>query len=212
MVSEMSQSFPPVTSHEREVEALLNILGSVIIEHSGVYVSVPITSGKRYAKWLNLRNIEPDLTHPDTYQEFQREVLKPNFDHAQSIIRKLRKLFPKALIDPTALRDIDGWTQDDYRYLWGKVIEQYAGTVVVIDGWQYSNGCSYEILVSYQSATYHCPLVLNENLQPLTLEQGLTLVKASIHELKEAELPTEFLEHIAEQLASIALEEICAKP
>jgi hypothetical protein len=208
----MADSFPPMTTHERDVAALLNILGSVIVERSGVYVSAPITSGRRLAQWLGSRNVEFDPSHPESYAEFQREVLEPNCEHAQDIISNLRKKFPNVVIDPTALKDIDSWTQDDYRYLWGKVIEQYASTVVFIDGWQYSNGCSYEFLVSYQSASNQCPLVLNENLKPLTREQGLKLIREAIHELKEAGLSTEFLERVAGQVASTALEEICAEP
>ena len=208
----MKNSFPPQTTHESEVAALLNILGSVIAGRSGVYVSAPITSGMRLARWLRSRNVEFDPSHPESYAEFQREVLEPNCEHAQEIIGNLRTKFPNVVIDPTALKDIDGWTQDDYRYLWGKVIEQYATTVVFIDGWQYSNGCSYEFLVSYQSAADHCPLVLNENLEPLTLEAGLLLIKAAINELNDAGLSTEFLKRVTEQLASTALEEICAEP
>jgi hypothetical protein len=208
----LKNNFPPKSTHEREVEALLNILASVIVGRSAVYVSAPITSGRRLAQWLASRNVEFDPSHPESYAEFQREVLEPNCEHAQDIISNLRKKFPNVVIDPTALKDIEGWTQNDYRDLWGKVIEQYAKTVVFIDGWQYSNGCSYEFLVSYQSASDQCPLVLNENLKPLTLEQGLILIRAAINELKEAELPTEFLERVVEQLASTALEEICAEP
>jgi hypothetical protein len=204
--------FPPATTHEREVEALLNILNSVIVGRSAVYVSAPITSGRRLAQWIGSRNIEFDPSHPENYAEFQREVLEPNCAHAQDIISKLRKEFSTVVIDPTALKDIDGWTQDDYRYLWARVIKRYATTVVFIDGWQYSNGCSYEFLVSYQSAEDHCPLVLNENLKPLTIDQGLTLIRTAITELKEAGLSIEFLERVEEQLATTALEEICAEP
>lgn len=208
----MADSFPPITTHEDEVNALLNMLGCVIVERSAVYVSAPITSGRRLAQWLTTRNVEFDPSHTESAAEFQREVLEPNCKHARDIISNLRKQFPNVVIDPTALKDIDGWTQDDYRYLWAKVIEQYATTVVFIDGWQYSNGCSYEFLVAYQSSNDHCPLVLSENLKPLTLEQGLTLIRAAISELKEAGLSTEFLERVAERLASAAIEEICAKP
>ncbi len=208
----MKNNFPPVTTHEREVEALLNILASVVVGRSAVYVSAPITSGKRLARWVGSRNVEFDPSHPDNHADFEREVLEPNCEHAQEIISNLRKKFPNTVIDPTALKDIDGWTQNDYRYLWAKVIEEYATTVVFIDGWQYSNGCSYEFLVSYQSAKDHCPLVLNEDLKPLTLEQGLILIRAASTELKEAGLSTEFLERVAEQLANIALEEICVEP
>ena len=208
----MADSFPPITAHEREVAALLNVLGSVIIGRSAVYVSAPITSGKRLARWVGSRNVEFDPSHPDNYADFQREVLEPNCEHAQDVISNLRKKFPDVVIDPTALKDIEGWTQNDYRDLWSKVIGEYAKTVVFIDGWQYSNGCSYEFLVSYQSPRDHCPLVLNEDLKPLTLDQGLTLIRAASTELKEAGLSTEFLERIAEQLANIAIEEICVEP
>jgi len=207
----LKNNFPPKTTHEREVFALLNILGSVVVGRSAVYVSAPITSGMRLARWLRSRNVEFDPSHPESYAEFQREVLEPNCEHAQEIIGNLRTKFPNVVIDSTALKDIDGWTQDDYRYLWGKVIEQYATTVVFIDGWQYSNGCSYEFLISYQSASDHCPSVLDENLKPLTLEQGLTLIKAAINELNQAGLSTEFLQQIAGQLASTVPEDLCAK-
>lgn len=175
----MADSFPPITAHEREVAALLNILGSVIVGRAAVYVSAPITSGRRLALWVGSRNVEFDPSHPENQAEFQREVLEPNCAHAQDVVSSLRKKFPNVVIDPTALKDIDGWTQDDYRHLWAKVIEQYATTVVFVDGWQYSNGCSYEFLISYQSASEHCPLVLNENLKPLTIEQGLKHIRAA---------------------------------
>ena len=144
--------------------------------------------------------------------EFQRAVLEPNCEHAQDIIGNLRRRFPNVVIDPTALKDIDGWTQDDYRYLWARAIEQYATTVVFIDGWQYSNGCCYEFLIAYQASNDSRPLVLDEHLKPLSLEQGLSLITAAIDEMKEGDLPTEFLGRVAEQLTKIELEEICAKP
>lgn len=197
----MGNTFPPRTSREGEVHALLNILGSVIPDGSAVYVSAPITSGKRLANWVRLRNMEPDLSHPETYQEFLREVLEPNCEHAKAIVAKLRETVPKALVDPTRLEDIDGWTQDDYRYLWGRVIQQYIETVVFIDGWQYSNGCCYEFLVCYQSSVGKSPTTVSESLKPLTLEAGIALIHKAIRELKSSNLSVAFLEQVAEELA-----------
>ncbi|MGH9957030.1 MAG: hypothetical protein ACREBC_07855 [Pyrinomonadaceae bacterium] len=200
----MRNSFPPSTTHTREVEALLNILASVIVDRTAVYVSVPITSGRRLADWLTSRNLEFDPSHPETYAEFQREVLSPNYEHAQKTIGGLRKQFAAVVVDPTALKDIDGWVQDDYRYLWGRVIELYTRTVVFIDGWQYSNGCSYEFLVSQECSDGERRFVLNEQLEPLTLKTGLSLIQSAIAELRQANIPTEFLEQVAAQLARTA--------
>lgn len=206
----MKSNFPPRTTQEREIDSLLNVLGSVIVDHSGVYVSTPITSGRRFADWSNGRDLDVDLSHPETYQEFRREVLEPNSRHARKIINKLRNLFPKALMDPTALKDIDGWVQDDYRVLWAKVIEQYAGTVVFLDGWQYSNGCAYEFLVG--NGMPHRPSILKETLEPLTLEEGIRLIKAAVIDLNRSRLATDFLQQVLNQLNKLhAPEEVLAE-
>ncbi len=194
----MSLNFPPVTTHERDVDLLVNILASLIEDHAGVYVSTPITSGRRFAEWSNSRDVEIDLSHPETYQDFLREVLEPNSEHAKCVIKKLRGIFSKALIDPTALKDIDGWNQDDYRYLWARVIEKYADTVVFLNGWQYSNGCAYEFLTANGMA--HRPSILKETLEPLTLVEGIRLLKAAVIDLNRSKLATDFLQQVLNQL------------
>lgn len=194
----MKSNFPPRTTHEREIDSLLNVLGSVIVDHSGVYVSTPITSGRRFADWSSGRDFDVDLSHPETYQEFLKEVLEPNSQHARKIINKLRSLFSGALIDPTALKDIDGWTQDDYRVLWAKVIKQYAGTVVFLDGWQYSNGCAYEFLIA--NGMSRRPSILKETLEPLTFEEGTRLIKMAVIDLNRSKLATDFLQQVLNQL------------
>jgi len=205
-------NFPPETTHERELELLLNVLGSVISDQTAVYVSAPITSGRRFANWSSARDLEIDLSQPETYQEFLREVLEPNSKHARKIIRRLRSSFTKALIDPTALKDIEGWTQDDYRVLWARVIEQYAGTVIFLDGWQYSNGCAYEFFIANRLGSDSRPSVLKETLEPLTLEEGIRLIKSAVSELQISSLPTDFLGQVLNELTKLhASEEVLAQ-
>ncbi len=205
----MKFNFPPETTHQREIELLLNVLGSVVSNRSAVYVSTPITSGRRFADWSSGRDLEVDLSHPETYQEFLREVLEPNSAHARKVIRSVRNLFPKALIDPTALKDIEGWIQDDYRVLWAKVIEQYASTVLFLDGWQYSNGCAYEFLVANRLKPR--PSILSEDLQPLTCEDGIKSIKSAVFDLQTSKLPTDFLQKVLMELLKLrASEEVFA--
>jgi hypothetical protein len=182
------------------------VLTSIIEGRGAVYVSAPITSGRRLVEWG--KEYHFDKADPEHQDEFQREVVGPNREHARQIVRQLRREFPGVLIDPTAMEDIEGWTQDDYRYLWGRIIAHSVKTVVYIDGWQYSNGCAYEFLVAWR-----CPVeTLNEELQPLSLEEGLQLIRAAIAELQEAGQKTAFLERVAEELESLkAAEEVCAE-
>jgi hypothetical protein len=174
-----------------------------------VYVSTPITSGRRFADWSNSRASDFDLSHPETYQEFLREVLEPNSEDARTVIKKLRGRFNKTLIDPTALKDIEGWIQDDYRFLWARVIEQYAGTVVFLNGWQYSNGCAYEFLVANQVSP-RC-VILTETLETLTLEQGTHMVNAAIIEFRSSRSPVDFLEHVEKELTRLQYSEVLAE-
>lgn len=205
----MKSNFPPKTAHEREINWLLNVLGSVVLGRSAVYVSTPITSGRRFADWSSRLNIDADLAHPETYQEFLREVLEPNSAHARTVIKELRSQFNKPLIDPTALKDIEGWIQDDYRFLWARVIEQYAGTVVFLNGWQYSNGCAYEFLVANQVSPRR--VILKETIDPLMLDEGISLVKAAIVEFRNSRSSVGFLEHVSDELTRLQQAEVLAE-
>jgi hypothetical protein len=197
----LKSNFPPETTHEPEIELLLNLLGSAIVDHSGVYVSAPITSGRRFADRSSGRKLENDASRPETDREFQRKVREANSEHARKIIDRLRSLLPKALMDPTALKDIDGWTQGDYRALWAKVIERFAGTVVFLDDWQYSNGCAYEFLVANRLDPR--PSILKEDLQPLTLEKGIELLNSAVLDLQTSESPTDFLQRVLAELMKL---------
>jgi len=197
----LRDKFPPETTHEREVWLLLAMLSTVAAARSSVYVSTPITSGRRLADWFENRDPQPDISHPE-YQEFQRKVAKLNSEHARTVIQQLRNIFAKTLIDPTALKDIEGWIQNDYRYFWAKVIEQYADTVVFLDGWQFSNGCAYEFLIA--NRTRPAPAIINEDLKPLTLEDGVRLVEAAVQELRRSKLQPDFLSLVLRELMNLS--------
>jgi len=178
---------------------LLEILASVIDGRTAVYLSAPITSGKRLSDWQAQRNENLDTSHLAYRDEHRREVIEPNRAHAQSLAQELRRVWPKVLIDPTAVTDLPGWTQDDYRHLWARVIERYVDTIVFTDGWQYSNGCGYEFLTAQRSGAR----TLAEDQRPLTPEEGEQLIRAAISELRAQAFSSLFLEQVVEELAKL---------
>jgi len=192
-------NFPPQPTHEHEIEMLLKTLASVIDGRTAVYLSAPITSGKRFADWQAQQNEAFNMAQSTSQDEHRREVIKANRTHAQSLARELRRVWSRVLIDPTAVADLPGWTQDDYRHLWARVIERYADTVVFIDGWQYSNGCAYEFLIAQRSGAK----TLSEDQHPLTLEAGEQLIRAAINELRTQALSPIFLQQVVEELAKM---------
>lgn len=197
-----SYNFPPCPEHLSEIKNLIGILRSVVEERKALYLSVPITSGLRFSKWLQRQDEKPDLAHPAHRDSHRREVIEPNRDHARTLARRLREEFGKVLIDPTGLEDLPGWTQDDYRYFWACVIEQYVDTAIFTDGWQYSNGCAFEFLTALRSGAN----IFSEKLKPLTLEQGVELISSSITQMREAALETKFLESVRSELMFLSVD------
>jgi hypothetical protein len=195
----MMLDFPPRPVHEYEIEIMLEVLASVVEGRTAVYLSAPITTGQRYVEWHRQNNTALDASHPKHRETYLREVVQPNRAQAGSLAQELRRLFAKVVIDPTVVADLPGWTQDDYRHLWARVIERYAGIVVFMNGWQYSNGCVYEFLTAQRSGA----TTLTENQHPLTREEGMQLIRAAMTEMRAHSLPTEFLVHVVEELARL---------
>lgn len=111
---------------------------------------------------------------------------------------ELRRTKMRVVIDPTALADLPGWTQDDYRFFWGKVVEEYAAEAVFMDGWQYSNGCAYEFLVACRSGV----VTVDALQQPISVDRGLSLIGAALDEYRRLGQPSEFLSRVHSELAS----------
>jgi hypothetical protein len=188
----------------------LCVLGCAVGGGGATYLSAPITSGKRFSDWHARSNGDVSLSRPGRREEFEREVVAPNRERVRELVAELRRTCAGALIDPTALADLPNWTQDDYRVFWSRVIETFAGRVVLVDGWQYSNGCSYEFLTALRK---RIP-AFDERQRPLPPAEGLRLLRAAIAELKGRAIPTIFLERVAEEVQSLAppeVEEVCAK-
>src|SRR5581483_1810409 len=126
-------SGPPTSLRAAQIELLLSAFKTVLEDRSAVYVSAPITTGRRFAQW-RLTLGEDDLS-PSLLSEQHREaVVAPNILEARATVSAVRRKFPsKVVIDPTALPDIKDWEQSDYRHLWRSVIERFAELVVFVD-------------------------------------------------------------------------------
>lgn len=189
----MTPEFPPTPEHPNEIEILLKGLASLIEGRTAYYVSSPLTTGQVAYAW-HLRNGAVRSSAGDA--EFRSMVIEPNRARAGEYVRRLRHSTSAAVIDPTAMDDLPGWAQSDYRSFWGKVIDRYAQTVVFRDGWQYSSGCAYEFLVASQAGAR----VLREDLTSLTVEEGLALLRAALEECEaRGDTPT-FLNQVADAL------------
>lgn len=189
-------NFPPRSEREGEIEAMLNVLSTAVEGRAAVYLSAPITSGRRYTAWRVSRG---GSAPEPSQEEVRREVIEHNRAHAARVAQWLRSSCGATLVDPTRLEDLPGWTQDDYRTFWALVVERFACRVFFLDDWQYSNGCSYEFLTALRCGVP----TFDERERPLSLAEGMRLVGAAVAEMRGQSLPTSFLERVLEELARL---------
>src|SRR4051794_8556894 len=132
--------YPPTPKRPREIEVMLATFASVIEDRSAPYVGSPYTTGRRAPAWKS------QTANPS--DDFRLGVMAANKAAAAAFVRKVRQRERRPVIAPTELSDIDGWTQSDYRFFWGRVIESYVDSVIFLDGWSHSSGCAYEFVVA----------------------------------------------------------------
>jgi hypothetical protein len=187
----VSAAFPPAAEQHDEIQALLEGFASVVDGRTALYVSSPLTTGQLAADWHAENGAGRSPEH------FRTEVVEPNRRAAARYVRELREATKRVVVDPTAVEDLPGWKQADYHVFWGKVIERYAETVVFRSGWQYSNGCAYELVVAHRSGA----TVLDESLAPLGVADGVKLLTAAVEECEARGVSAEFLRGAAEALS-----------
>ena len=191
-------SYPPRPTKTEDIEKILEVMRGVVPARGAIYVSAPITSGRRLTDWYVRSNGSlPHRSHPDYSAQHIREVIEPNRAHAAAIVRDVRERFPnRIIIDPTAVADLDGWTQDDYRFFWGEVIRRFTTSVVFVDDWQFSSGCAYEFLIATEAGIE----TLDEKSEPLSFQDGKALLREATRDIEPAADAAAFLKALLEDL------------
>lgn len=179
-----------------EIEAAVRSLGSVIADKKATYVATPITSGHRFIEWFATYGRHHNSTGDDYQQDLLHRVIEPNIAAARRKIGKLRETNP-VLIDPTQL-DLPGWSQNDYRLFWGRVIEAYVCRAVFLDGWALSSGCAYEFFVTSKLGIAQ----YKEDGSSLQYEEGCQELLKSIQVMDSYSIKADFHRDILGSLIS----------
>jgi hypothetical protein len=123
-----------------------------------------------------------------------------NYILVRALAEELRRSLASLVIDPTAITELPGWSQSDYRVLWSFVIKRYVHTVIFVEGWQYSDGCCYEFLIAHQTGAK----TKTPSLEEISIAQGIHLIREAINELQEMNRNTAFLKAVTSELERCA--------
>lgn len=147
-----------VVAHDRLTEDELANLGIVLGAYRSfrgnrrahiAYVSMPITSGRRLYDVLSEENVQTveELIAKCGKNVLWERVIQLNIAEGIALADTLGKREDLLFIAPSVFEAKRWrWTQDAYMSLWYRVIGEMAGKLVVMDGWEYSNGGVDEVL------------------------------------------------------------------
>ena len=127
------------------LEQLLEAYESVGAHEGVVYVSVPITSGRREFELMRELGCTRSELHSTHRQRWLEEVIRPNEETADIMTSQARATFPgRVVVDPSRVH-VSTWSADEYDRLWTTLIETYAKVLVVTPGWAFSRGAWVEV-------------------------------------------------------------------
>lgn len=152
------------------------------------YVSVPITSGPRFYQYMtDFGHTSPDEARKD-HDNFFKHVVEPNLkqgvDGSHHWVEKLHgTVIAPAEFEGRLRRQwgVIDWGQDDFMGMWVPLIDEKVTNMVLLDGWEYSNGSGEEYLQAVLMQMGRRPrgditIMDGEEGRPINLDEGLTLM------------------------------------
>jgi len=177
----------PCDEATADFETPLQEIADGLTGRRAVYVSVPITSGWRFLAWYGNEGRALRERSPQAYAEAHaRAVQAVNCEHAAKIIAAIEQRYDKQRVLEPVSFERPGWSQQDYRCFWGKVIERFVDRAVFVDGWEASAGCVYEFSV----ADRHGIATLDERDMPIRRQDAVRMIEDAMGEMTALGLDT----------------------
>lgn len=156
-----------------DIRNLASIYKTILGNRKADYLSTPITTGLDYYQLL--LSEEPS-------QALKAKCIQDNLERSLHARGRVQRALPPndLLICPSEFYS-PHWSQEEYMVFWKEVIHKYVDFVYMNDGWEYSNGCVEEF---FYASGMKIP-VYNLNFQPITLEEGKSMIEAAILKLEK---------------------------
>ena len=122
-------------------EAIIQAWDCVIKGSGAVYLSGPITTGRRY-----IQKMRSGLSH----NEAVRRVKQSNIADLLTAAIHLRATRKEIVIEPGSLH-FPNWSQAEYHLLWERLIREHVRLAVFMPDWEYSLGCAIEFAHAYNN-------------------------------------------------------------
>jgi hypothetical protein len=156
--------------------------------HSAGYVSTEISSGRRFAHWYAATGRHLDPNSVEYRSQLQTAVIARNIEEGRRRVEQVRARYGGVWIEPLSL-EVPHWSQDQYRDFWACVIRELVRCVVMLDGWECSNGAAYEYLTALEC---RCEIIAEDG-SPLPAASGSRVLARGVEEMDRLGAPVDFL-------------------
>lgn len=155
LLDDITGSYERLT--EKELANLGIVLGAVRMLRGNrrghlAYVSMPITSGKRYFDVLTEHGVrsQEELAEKCGKDALYELVIKPNIEEGVAYADRLGMEQQDLLFIAPSVFEAKKWrwSQDAYMAMWYRVLGEMVGNHFMMPGWEYSTGGVKEVLFS----------------------------------------------------------------
>lgn len=165
-----------------------------------VFISTPITTGKRLYDYMEEKGLTPGNVHDD-YEAFIKAVVQPNIDENIAWAAKWRGRTKGVVIAPSEFEASRAkgvaWSQDTYMTMWLSIIDQNVTKQVLQPGWAYSDGAAEEYLhvTCMQAGLRPRSDIRTVDTQgrDVSLARGIRIIADAFMDLREKGMKTERL-------------------
>ena len=170
-----------------------------------IYVSTPITSGKRLYDYMEAKGFATIEEAKKDWKGFVLNVITPNIEESERTSAKFALETDGAVIAPTAFEKrfhgnrVGTWGQDTFMSMWLALLEEHVTHLVMLDGWHYSNGASEE----YVQAVKKGILITDAGGNKITLDQGVQLLQKALDDIHGRDLKAPVLVEVLAELMNL---------
>lgn len=194
-------------AYAEEVELAFSAIDCVLNGEKGIYASSELTTGRRvHSVLLEIGAYQSsELRRRLGNQEYTTRIWNPNVAAAMEFARRLHhSLGGNQLVISPAPFMAPGWNQQEYLAFWEALLRSRVKAVYFNDGWEYSNGCTFEFMVA---ADEGLP-TFDAAGMPLGLATAIVQVGAAVDVLQRDGLDSDVLArslgHLRELAGSVA--------
>ncbi len=182
-----------------EVTVLLSMIDCLVLDQEAVYASSEFTTGKRFYELCRRYNVRTGAElKKQLGEEYRTQLLTPNKEQGIHFARKLRSFGHAIVLTPNPFV-APGWSQTEYLGFWEQVIQRKCHAVFLNEGWQFSNGCTFEYLVGLKAGR---PL-FDHNNKLLDPARAKTMIASAIEGLEKEGFHTPGLREVYQKLISL---------